>query len=286
MEREHVNKKNLVVGSAAAVVLLVIIGAIAGSSNKKHHAATTTNASTAATTNGSTATPSTTTSTPEPATTPPPITHASTKAAAAKPPKPKPKPKAYVRPASFHIDVTASAAGRHIRVGGTTNLPDGTVLTLNAERNFKQTHDAERVDFLGLNGPTQANARVHAGHFSGVLSAQEHDLAAIMQGDPGGPVVTIDPDADVCVILYTGRDEAVNGPWRQPPQARADLGTYGNFLRGSPGVGTFGSLTKHPSLDMLATTQVPLDPSALARGLAAQQPVTPQIATLPNICTA
>ena len=265
------NKKKLVRGSAVAVVLLVIIGAIAGCSNK-NHAATTTNASAA--------TATTTTSAPQPATTSTPSTQATTTAAA--PPKLKP----YRRPASFHIDVTASVAGQHIEVGGTTNLPDGTVLTLNAERDFKQTHDAERVDFLGLNGPTQASVPVHGGHFSGELSAQEHSLAAIMQGDPGGPVATVDPDADVCVVLYTGRDEAVNGPWRQPPQVRADLGTYGEFLRGSPGVGTFGSLTKHPSLYILATTRVPLDPSALVSALAAQQTLTPQVAALPNICSA
>jgi hypothetical protein len=166
------NKKKLVRGSAVAVVLLVIIGAIAGCSNK-NHAATTTNASAA--------TATTTTSAPQPATTSTPSTQATTTAAA--PPKLKP----YRRPASFHIDVTASVAGQHIEVGGTTNLPDGTVLTLNAERDFKQTHDAERVDFLGLNGPTQASVPVHGGHFSGELSAQEHSLAAIMQGDPGAP---------------------------------------------------------------------------------------------------
>ena len=142
------------------------------------------------------------------------------------------------------------------------------------------------MDFLGLNGLAQANVPVGAGHFSGELSAQEHDLSAIMQGDPGGPLATVDPDADVCVVLYTGRDEAVNGPWRQPPQVGADLGTYGEFLRGSPGVGTFGSLTKHPSLYILATTRVPLDPSALVSALAAQQTLTLQVAALPNICSA
>ena len=268
----RMNKKKLVRGSAVALVLLVIIGAIAGSPSKKHHIATTTYATAA--------TPPTTASTRQPAPTSAPSTQATTTAAA--PPKLKP----YRRPASFYIDVTASVAGQHIQVGGTTNLPDGTSLTLNAERDFKQTHDAERVDFLGLNGPTQANVPVHAGHFSGELSAQEHDLSAIMQGDPGGPVATVDPDADVCVVLYTGRDEAVNGPWRQPPQVRADLGTYGEFLRGSPGVGTFGSLTKHPSLYILATTRVPLDPSAIVSALAAQQTLTPQVAALPNICSA
>lgn len=270
----RVNKKKLAFGSAVALVLLVIIGAIAGSPSKKHHIATTTNASAA--------TPPTTASTSQPASTSAPSTQATTTTAA--PPKPKLEP--YRRPASFYIDVTASVAGEHIQVGGTTNLPDDTILTLSAERGFEQTHDAERVDFLGLNGPTQADVPVHAGHFSGELSAQEHALSAIMQGDPGGPVATVDPDADVCEVLYTGRDEAVNGPWRQPSQVRADLGTYGRFLRGSPGVGTFGSLTKHPSLYILATTRVPLDPSALVSALAAQQTLTPQVAALPNLCGA
>ena len=269
------NRKKLLRGSGVALVLLVIIGAIVGSPNKKHRAASATNANAAKA--------PATTSTPQPATTPGPRTQAAAPRAA--PPKP-PKLKPYVRPASFYIDVTASVAGQHIQVGGTTNLPDGTVLTINAQRSFEQTHDAERIDFLGSNGPTQANVPVHAGHFSGQLSALEPNLAATMQGDPGGPVATLDPDADVCVILYTARDDATNGPWRQPPQVRADLGTYGNFLRGSPHVGTFGSLTRHPSLDILATTQVPLDPSALVQALAAEQTLTPQVAALPNICTA
>jgi len=248
------NKEKLVRRTGVALVLLVSVGAIAGS-------------------------PSTTTTYANTAT---PTINTQMAATAAAVQKLKP----YQRPASFYIDVTASVEGQHIRVGGTTNLPDGTILTLNAERDFKQTHDAERVDFLGLNGPTQANVAVHATHFNGELSAQEENLAALMQGDPGGPVSTVDPNADLCVVLYTGRDGAVNGPWRQPPQVRADLGAYGSFLRGSHDVGTFGSLTKHPSLYILATTHVPLDPSALVRDLVAVQTLRPQVAALPNICSA
>jgi hypothetical protein len=170
--------------------------------------------------------------------------------------------------------------------GGSTNLPDGTVLTINAERAFKQTHDDERVDFLGLNGPTNANVSVHHGRFSGVLSSLEHNLAPAFKGDPGGPVATIDPDAEVCVVLYTGRGSSISGPFVQPAQVRADIGTYGNLLRGSPGVGTFGSLTKQPSADMVATQRVPLDASAFAQGFAEQQAVAPQVAPLPNACAA
>jgi hypothetical protein len=232
--------------------------------------------STSTTTSASAPKSATKTSTPQTTTAP------TTQTTTAGPPQ---RSKPYVRPASFHIDVTASVARSHIEVSGTTNLPDGTVLTLNAERDFKQTQDAERTDFLGLNGPTTATVPVEAGHFSGQLSSQEHSLAAITQGDPGGPVATVDPDADVCVVLYTGRDDATNGPWKQNPQVRADLGTYGSFLRGSPGVGTFGALTPHPSLDMLATTRVPDDPSAVVSALAAEQS-TPQVAPLPNICAA
>lgn len=125
---------------------------------------------------------------------------------------------------------------------------------------------------------------MHDGHFSGELSSFEHDLSGLTQGDPGGPVGTVDPDADVCIILYTGRDEAVNGPWQQTPQVRADLGNYGGYLRGSPNVGTFGSLTKYSSLDMLASLRVPLDASALVQDLTTHDNFAPQLARLPNVC--
>jgi hypothetical protein len=165
-----------------------------------------------------------------------------------------------------------------------TNLPDATVLNLNAQRMFKQTRDAPRIDFLGINGPTQATVSVSNGHFSGVLSSQEHNLAPAFKGLPGGPVGTVDPDADVCVVLYTGRGTSINGPFVQPPQVRADIGTYGKFLRGSPGVSVFGSLTKQPSEAMTGTERIPLDPSAFVRQFAASQGFSPTLAPLPNIC--
>ena len=81
-------------------------------------------------------------------------------------PKPAPKSKPYVRPSSFTIDVAASAAGSPVQVGGPTNLPAGTVLTVNAERAFEQTQESERIDFLGRDGPTHANVSVHNGRFT------------------------------------------------------------------------------------------------------------------------
>lgn len=155
-----------------------------------------------------------------------------------------PRPKPYARPASFFINVTAAVAGSHIQVAGSTNLPDGTVLTTNVERAFKQSHDGERVDFLGPSGPPNDKVSVHHARFSGVLSSLEHNLAPAFKGDPGGPGVTIDPDAEVCVVLYSGRGSSINGPFVQPARVRADIGTYGKFLRGSPGVGTFGPVSR------------------------------------------
>lgn len=200
-------------------------------------------------------------------------------------PSKRPKPlKPYQRPASFYIDVHASRVGSDIRVDGTTNLPDGSVLTINAERAFKQTHEDERIDFLGQNGPSADQAFVHEGQFSVKVSSVEQDLPDLVRDDPGGPVATLDPDADVCVIFYTGRDSAVNGPWRQNSRVRADLGDFGSYLHGSPSVGVFGSLTKSPSLYILVSQRVPLDASALLSKLAAQQTLTPQLAPLPDVC--
>lgn len=251
-------------------MVLFVIGGIAGCGSSKQCAQAVTSQ-----TVGTTA-PTTTEATPTATTTiaPP----ASTVARKPKPVKP------YQHPASFYIDAHASVAPGHIWVTGTTNLPESAVLTINAERAFKQTHGDERIDFLGQNGPTEDHVSVHDGHFSGELSSFEHDLSGLTQGDPGGPVGTVDPDADVCIILYTGRDEAVNGPWQQTPQVRADLGNYGGYLRGSPNVGTFGSLTKYSSLDMLASLRVPLDASALVQDLTTHDNFAPQLARLPNVC--
>jgi hypothetical protein len=254
--RNWSKRRRWVTGALAVLVLLIVIGAMTGNHKRAH-------VSTTAKVTQATSPTTTTAPTPKPKRRP----------KRAPKPKPRPTPKPYARPASFFINVTAAVAGSHIQVGGSTNLPDGTVLTINAERAFKQTHDDERVDFLGLNGPTDANVSVHHGRFSGVLSSLEHNLAPAFKGEPGGPVATIDPDAEVCVVLYTGRGSSINGPFVQPAQVRADIGTDGKFLRGSPGVGTFGSLTKHPSEDMVATQRVPLDASAFARGFAEQQAV-------------
>jgi hypothetical protein len=234
--RNWSKRRRWTTGTLAALVLLTVIGATT-EKHKRVHVTTTAKATQA------TSPTATTAPTPKP--------------------KPAPKPTPYVRPASFFINVTSAVAGSHIQVGGRTNLPDGTVLTINAERAFKQTHDDERVDFLGLNGPTNANISVDNGRFSGVLSSLEHNLAPAFKGDPGGPVATIDPDADVCVVLYTGRGTSINGPFVQPAQVRADIGTYGNFLRGSPGVGTFGSLTRRPSKTWSRCSESPWTPRHL-----------------------
>ena len=223
------------------------------------------------------------TTTQGPATTEVATTPTSATAAPGTPPPPK-RPKPYHRPGSFYIDAHASVAGSDIRVDGTTNLPDGSVLTINAERAFKQTHEDERIDFLGQNGPSVDHAFVHQGQFSGEVSSVEQNLPELMRGDPGGPVATLDPDADVCVIFYTGRDEAVNGPWQQDSRVRTDVGNFGNYLHGSPNVGVFGSLTKSPSLYILVPQRVPLNASVMVGKLAAQQTITPQLAPLPDVC--
>jgi hypothetical protein len=176
-------------------------------------------------------------------------------------------PKVAHRPTTFHLTISASLVGGQIRVSGTTNLPDGSRVTIGAWRAFKQTHYAVRVSNFGRELADEDTAVVLRGRFNGAVPAVEKILPTVaIPGDPGGPIAKVDSDATVCAQFMTGRDLVSNGPWAQPdPAVRAEVGSFGKYLHGSPHVQVFGSLTKYPSLYIDAVRRLPV-PRWLRRG--------------------
>jgi hypothetical protein len=195
-------------------------------------------------------------------------------------------PKVSHRPAEFHLTISASLAGGQIRVTGTTNLPDGARVTVGAWRAFKQSHDAVRVANFGRSLADEDTAVVHDRRFSGAVPATENTLpSVVIRGDPGGPIVKLDPDATVCAQFMTGRDVITNGPWAQPDAAvRAEVGNFGEYLRQSPHVQVFGSLTKHPSLYIEASRRLPLPTAPVAAAISQRQSTAPTVTPLHGFC--
>lgn len=195
-------------------------------------------------------------------------------------------PKVVHRPTTFHLTISASLVGGQIRVTGTTNLPDGSRVTIGAWRAFKQTHDAVRVANFGRKLADEDTAVVHTGRFHGALPAVEKILPTVaIPGDPGGPIAKVDSDATVCAQFTTGRDVVSNGPWAQPdPAVRAEVGSFGKYLHESPHVQVFGSLTKYPSLYIEAVRRLPVPAGSVAAAVRQKQSMAPAVSPLPGFC--
>ncbi len=192
------------------------------------------------------------------------------------------------RPAVYQMTINAPLAGSHISISGATNLPDGARVLIGAWRAFRQLHGDVRVASFGaVGGVGVATTVVHAGHFNGTIPVIEDTLTAGLDPstDPEGPVAAVDPDATACARFMTGRDVATTGPWNQPdPAVRAEVGSYGEHLRGNPHAHVFGSLTKYPSQYLEASTRTPVPTSTILEKIGSVQSQAPAIEPLAGFC--
>ncbi len=181
------------------------------------------------------------------------------------------------------MTINASLAGTHLRASGTTNLPDGARVVINAWRAFRQLHGPVRVaDVGGLGGFVKAI--VHSGRFSGTISMVKDVLDPQGLLPEQGPVAAVAPDVNACAEFMTGRD-LPGSPWYQPdPAVRAEVGSFGEHLRGSSDVQVFGSLTKHPALFLDVTTRVPVPTSTILQQIGSLQSQTPAVKPLAGFC--
>lgn len=172
-------------------------------------------------------------------------------------------------------------------ISGATSLPDGARVLIGAWRAFRQLHgDVRAANFGGVPAGGEVTTVVHAGHFSGTIPLIEDTLTVGLDPtDPEGPVAAVDPDATVCARFMTGRDEITNGPWDQPdPTVRAEVGSFGEHLRGSPHVHVFGSLTKHPSRYLEVSVRTPVPTSTILEKIGGVQSQVPAIEPLAGFC--
>lgn len=188
------------------------------------------------------------------------------------------------RPAVYRMTINTSVAGTHIGISGTTNLPDGARVVISGWRAFRQLHgDVRAADVGGLG--TVATTVVNSGRFSGTIPMAKNPLDPLGLLPEQGPVAAVDPDVTACADFQTGRDTLSNGPWYQPdPAVRAEVGSYGEGLRGSPHVHVFGSLTKHPSLYLEVSTRAPAPTSTILQQIRSLQSQPPAVEPLAGFC--
>ena len=190
------------------------------------------------------------------------------------------------RPAVYHMTINASLAGSHISISGVTNLPDGARVLIGAWRAFRQLHGDVRVANFGGRGASFTTV-VRGGHFSGTIPVVEDTLTWFFdpRTDPEGTVAAVDPEATACARFMTGRDVITNGRWSQPdPTVRAEVGNFGEHLRGSPHLHVFGSLTKYPSLYLEVSARTPVPTSAILEKIGNVQSQASAIKPLAGFC--
>jgi hypothetical protein len=182
------------------------------------------------------------------------------------------------------MTIKASFAGTHIGISGTTNLPDGARVELFAGRAFRQLHGDVRMADGGLAG--FAMAVVNSGRFNGTIPVVKHPLDPLGLLPEQGPVAVVDPDVTACAHFQTGRKGLGNsGPWYQPdPAVRAEVGSFGGRLRGSPHVGVFGSLTKYPSRYLEVSTHARVPTSGILQQIGGLQSQAPAVEPLAGFC--
>lgn len=163
-----------------------------------------------------------------------------------------------------------------VLVSGTTNLPDGALITLSASRAFRLRSDpAVRASNVG---PWQ-EVPVSGGRFAGTLALDE-SILAVGAGDELH-VDTLDPDLAACAEFRTGND--VHDRPRQPDTVAAIVGPNGEALATSPQLSIFGDFVDPPSSWLYAQVDLPLEP-LIVEQLTRQQGGAPEVKTLDGFC--
>lgn len=180
----------------------------------------------------------------------------------------------------YTIEVEGEAVGRAaVRVAGTTNLPDGSVISLSGSRAH---HDRGEDDIRGASA-ARDDVTVTAGAFSGTLALDESDLLIFVGTTPVDDVIDIiDRDLTLCAEFQTGTDITSDLP-RQPESVVAIVGPNGEAIAGSPQATVFGSATDHPSYWLEAIIDVPIESPVLAE-LTQKQGEAPEQVEMDGFC--
>lgn len=179
---------------------------------------------------------------------------------------------------TYAIAIEAEPNSNGVSLTGTTNLPDGAVITLSASRAFRNRGEGD----IRAISADHYDVTVTAGAFTGLLALDESDLLVLVGTGPGESIIDqIDSGVTVCADFETGT--GFDGTPRQPPSVVALIGANGEAIATSPQVYIFGSATSNPAYWLEVKVDVPLV-SGQIDGLTAQQGSTPDEAQLDGFC--
>jgi hypothetical protein len=168
-------------------------------------------------------------------------------------------------------------------VRGTTNLPEGAVLSIYASQAFR----FEREHEIRASRIATSSAVVKRGKFDVSLGPLDYgDLIVGLEPGTGdleyGAIAVIDNAVTVCTEFQTGED--YNGDPYQQDDVMGAVGSSGEMLKNSPQVEEFGSLTPTPSYWLRALSSVRSGASALLSAVDAAQGSSPQQRRLHGFC--
>lgn len=175
-------------------------------------------------------------------------------------------------------------APQTVRVTGTTNLPDGTAVSVGASQAFRFERESE----IRASHVAGGSATVENGAFATTLGPL--DYGDILVGlEPGvgdsefGPVAVIDDAVTVCGEVQTGKD--FDGVQRQPnPDVRNAIGPDGEMLKDSPQAEVFGAATSTPSHWLEVVARIKIGAPKLIAELANAQGTPPTASRLAGFC--
>lgn len=131
-----------------------------------------------------------------------------------------------------------------IDVSGTTDLPDGTEVSVVAARMLLNP-GGDPTNPRGANLASET-AIVDSGAYKATLTLDDTHLLVGLDS-PGESIEVVSPNVTVCSIVMTGTD--FEDQSRQPNSSVRDaIGDNGEALEGSDGAYIFGSATDTPSV--------------------------------------
>jgi hypothetical protein len=177
----------------------------------------------------------------------------------------------------FSIEVETTAKGRDgIRVTGTTNLPDGSILGVTASRALRNEGETDVRESPAGDG----EVTVKDGAFALSLTLDETTLPIGV--DEQFPIAVVSPLVDVCVTFATGVDnEGV--PHQTDAGVLEAVGPNGERLVNSDQAQVFGSLTDHPAHWLEVPTSVRQRVQVLDQ-IVSQQGFEPDVEPLEGFC--
>ena len=160
--------------------------------------------------------------------------------------------------APFTLALTASAGGDKVTVHGTTNLPDGTLVTVLLARNVRFKGEDPRAFHAGGDGVS-----VKGGKFESDIQLKEDLLRTTVTLPPGqtgfGPLESISNTLSVCAQVRPN-DESEKP---QPKGVQEALGNKGANLKSSPEATKFGDGYR---LETLTSLELPTPSLAAIEG--------------------